>query len=330
MSSATLVVRSLLATEYISHSAESLHQHICCMRLLTFPASQLRFNFKIDCCNPRVACSPQAAVRQCAQVSNALTLSLGADYLQQMDQQVLGRDFGTRDSAPGSNEPAVQLVVSSLPFRRRSGPPVPRGTSNKRKGLPKPSLQGDILDYPPAVGYQIQVSHMQQEILGNEDPLYIPSLRQKGSGCLHNTSYQLKASTRPQRKRAATFQYSPDAVSPRFSKDESEPTNVGELAVRRSKRQRKTVTEFQGYNESLAQELLEEDQAQQELQEKAPPPRRSDVFKSREEALLPLAKELMRITGCTSLNLSMEMANDLAKYKHPPLPEWPRATPHVS
>jgi hypothetical protein len=131
--------------------------------------------------------------------------------------------------------------------------------------------------------------------------------------------------------KAPTPQYSPDVVTPRFSKDESEPMNVGELAVRRSKRQRETVTEFQGvaYNESLAQELLQEDQTEQEQQEKKRMPR-SDVFKSREEALLPLAKDVMRITGCTSLNLAMEMASDLAKYKHPALPNWPKARRFVS
>jgi hypothetical protein len=214
------------------------------------------------------------------------------------------------------------FAVSRLPFRQPSGPPGPRRACNKRKGVPRASVQGDNLDKSPTAGNQVQASNMQGDIIGHVDTVSIPSLRHKGSGCLQDTGYRLKASTRPQRRRAATLQYSPDAVTPRFSKDESEPINVGELAGRRSKRQRETVTEFQGvaYNEPLAQELLEEDQAKQEQLKKFP---RSDRCNSRQEALLRLAKDVMRITGCTSLNLAMEMASDLAKYKHPALPNWP-------
>jgi hypothetical protein len=82
----------------------------------------------------------------------------------------------------------------------------------------------------------------------------------------------------------------------------------------------------QGY-ESLAQEVLKEDQAKKLQQKKIP---RSDAFDSREEALVALAKDVMRITGCTSLNLAMEMASELAKYKPPALPNWPKTTPFVS
>jgi hypothetical protein len=111
------------------------------------------------------------------------------------------------------------------------------------------------------------------------------------------------------------------ATTPWFHHDVVGPTTLGEPPAR-GKRQRQAEHE--------AHELQEEGHGQMELQHKAAPPLRSDVFQSREEALAPLAMDVMRMTSCTSLNLELEMAHDLAKYKHPTLPNWPKATPHVS
>jgi hypothetical protein len=77
----------------------------------------------------------------------------------------------------------------------------------------------------------------------------------------------------------------------------------------RGKRQRQAEHE--------AHELQEEGHGQMELQHKAAPPLRSDVFQSREEALAPLAMDVMRMTSCTSLNLALEMAYDFGDGARP-------------
>lgn len=85
---------------------------------------------------------------------------------------------------------------------------------------------------------------------------------------------------------------------------------------------------FEGYNESLSLELSTDDVVVVEEQE-APMHRASHIFESREEALTALARDVMRTSGVQSFRICLELANDLARYKHPHLPDWPRYTPHV-
>lgn len=234
-------------------------------------------------------------------------------------------------SASGSNRSATPSHIT-VPETAAHSRPVQR--LRPRKGIPQRCLQGDcFLDFaaplplPTGTGAQPLskqgMMQLQHNAIAYNDPPYAPP--QKRKAAVAQSGYPLvKASTRAQRRREEMPFSRHDS-----SGDLDAAANVdGETGVRRSKRQRRTVAGFEGYNESLSLELSAEELGLLE-EEEEPVPHTSHVFQSREEALAVLAADVMKTAGVQSFRICLELANDLARYKHPPLQDWPRYTPHI-
>ena len=230
-------------------------------------------------------------------------------------------DLSNRSSSP-----------SQLSMHQYSAPSSPPQRVRPRKGVPQRCLQGDcFLDCAPlqkamAVPLTKQDrAHMQHHPAAYDDPTYAPSHKRRAVGTAQ-TSYQPgKPTTTRARRRDETPGPSHDSSSEGL---EIIANGDAEVGVRRSKRQRRTVAGFEGYNESISLELSADDVVAVEAQA-APVPRPSHIFQSREEALAALAQDVMRTSGVQSFRICLELANDLARYKHPHLPDWPKYTPHV-
>jgi hypothetical protein len=285
-----------------------------------------------------MACSPQAAVRKLQSASThkcplQLTFISGVSgIVVKADMEDPGRSSAA--SASASNSRSATHSHMSLPeFSARSNQPVQR--LRPRKGVPQRCLQGDcFLDCAPfqkATAVEVtkqEVPIVQHNAVAYDDPPYAPSHKRKASGSYPGYP-QVQTATRSQRRRDETPGFSHDG-SHDGSQDLDITNGGGEVGVRRSKRQRRTVAGFEGYDESLSLELSADDVVLlEEEEEEEAPVRISHVFQSREEALAALARDVMRTAGVQSFRICLELANDLARYKHPSLPDWPKYTPHV-
>lgn len=200
-----------------------------------------------------------------------------------------------------------------------------------RKGVPQRCLQGDcFLDCAPAQSPPLtkqDVAHMQHNAVAYDDPPYAPNQKRKAAAAHPGYPHSKASTTRSQRRRVETSFYSHDSSSDL----DMAATADGEVGVRRSTRQRRTVARtsgFEGYNDSLELELSADDVVILEEEEEVPAHHTSHVFQSREEALAALAQDVMRTVGVQSFRICLELANDLARYKHPHLPDWPKYTQH--